>query len=571
MRPTKFVYVGVCGLLGCIEPRPDATPERLEIEPARISLTVVDGVPVIQPFRATLVDSDGVERDVTDETTFVLQDGRFGSWSADTLIVPGDVLGTTTVLAGHDGLQAHVDLTVYARELRYDDAPADASLRFDGAVLDPSCAPAVSYPADGVVMPANLGELEIQWADARDDLFEVSLATTYLDTRIYTRRGDLTSVYRKLAEADWTRLAAQREPITMRVSGIVEHAPKSVCRSAERALYVTDQPLAGGLYVASATGIERFETAQPMTDPTVMFSTATWDAMLTPLVGPLRSVCLGCALTRDGSRFAVATGGNGAVYDVASHALTSVQQAWDFATFTRGGTKLITSLGGDLRVITDDGTEVTTVTSPSGYAMFDPQLSPEGRLVASVLSSGYSATLGATIEVRPFFESAGTLGEPHAIMPIVPGTASYYPTWSPDGQWIAFTRASGFGTLQTRASIWIVRADGSTPPVQLTEEAPDLDMRARFAPTVLTSGGERMFYVLFESARAFGELPAGRTQLWAAPFYPDRPVLGTGLCTDIDVQTGACPTRAVTPAFRLPMQSIATDNRVMQWLPPIGA
>lgn len=571
MRPTKFVYVGVCGLLGCIEPRPDATPERLEIEPARISLTVVDGIPVLQPFRATLVDSDGVERDVTDETTFVLEDGRFGSWSADTLIVPGDVLGTTTVLAGHDGLQAHVDLTVYARELRYDDAPADASLRFDGAVLDPSCAPAVSYPADGVVMPANLGELEIQWADARDDLFEVSLATTYLDTRIYTRRGNLTSVYRKLAEADWTRLAAQHEPITMRVSGVVEHAPKSVCRSAERALYVTDQPLVGGLYVASATGIERFEIAQPMTDPTVMFSTATWDAMLTPLVGPLRSVCLGCALTRDGSRFAVATGGNGAVYDVASHALTSVQQAWDFATFTRGGTKLITSLGGDLRVITDDGTEVTTVASPSGYAMFDPQLSPEGRLVASVLSSGYSATLGATIEVRPFFESAGTLGEPHAIMPIVPGVASYYPTWSPDGQWIAFTRASGFGTLQTRASIWIVRADGSTPPVQLTDDAPDLDMRARFAPTVLSSGGERMFYVLFESARAFGELPAGRTQLWAAPFYPDRPVLGTGLCSDNDVQTGACPTRAVTPAFRLPMQSIATDNRVMQWLPPIGA
>lgn len=570
MRPTKFIYVGVCGLLGCVEPRPDATPERLEVEPARLSVTVVDGVPVIQQFHATVVDSDGVAHDVTDETTFVLQDGRFGSWSAGALTVRGNMLGTTTVLADHAGLQAHAELAVYARELRYDDAPEDASTRFDQAVLDPSCAPAVSYPADGVVLPANLGALEIQWADARDDLFEVSLATTYLETRLYTRRGQLPAVYRTLAEADWTQLAAQHEPIAMRVSGLVEHAPKSVCRGTERQLYVTDQGLLGGLYVASPASITQFDTARPMIAPTVLLTADSWDELLTPLVGPLWPTCLGCALTGDGSRFAVASGDTGVLYDVASHAVTSANQAWDFATFTHGGTKLITSLGGDLHLITDDGAEITAIASTPGYMTVDPQLSPDGRLLATVRLTDTSATLAATIEVRPFYEGTNAFGAPNDIMPLVPGVASYSPTWSPDGQWIAFTRASGLDTANPRASIWIVRADGLTPPVQLTDDAPALDVRARFAPIELTSGGERMFYVLFESDRAFGEQPAGRTQLWAEPFYPDRPVLGTGLCSAEDVKTGACPTRAVTPAFRLPMQSLATDNRVLAWLRPIG-
>ncbi len=571
MRPTKIFGIALCGLVGCIEPRPDATPVQLQLEPARLAMTVVDGVPVVQTFRATLIDSDGVARDVTAETAFALADRRAGSWSADTLSLGGDVLGPMQVTATYGALRAQADLTVFARDLRYVAAPVDAALTFERAMADTSCAPAISYPADGVVLPQNLGALDVQWADARDDLFEVSLATTYLETRIYTRRGSVPSAFARLAAEDWTRLAGQHESIELRVSGLVEDNPKLACRSLPRLLQVTEQPLVGGLYVMSAGGIARYDAAQPMLGAAPVVSPATWDAMMSPLVGPVPAACMGCALSRDGSRFAVASGTHAAIYEIASHTVTDPGQTWDSATFTAASSTLVTSRDGNLHVITDAGATLAKLEPASGYAMFDAQLSRDGHSLASVLSTGNAPTLGGTIEVRPFAAATISFGAAHAIMPLVPGVSAYAPAWSPDGQWIAFTRATGWGTLETKASIWIAKADGSTTPVQLTDDSPDLDVHARFAPLSLTTGGERMFYVTFESDRAFGELGTGTIQLWATPFYPDRPVLGTGLCTAAEAQTGACPTRAVAPAFRLPMQSVSTDNRLVQWLAPVGA
>lgn len=567
MRPTKLVTVVVLGVMGCVDPARDPAPVALVVEPAELSVTVIDGVPVVQAYTATAIDADGIERDVTGETTFALTDGAYGQWSASALRITGNALGPARVVAAHGDLRATAGLTVYARLDRRDyDVSADVAAQFERAAVDSSCAPAISYPEANVVLPRNLGDLDVQWTDARDDLFEVSLATSYLEVRLYTRQ-QAESGWTKLAANDWNRLAAQRESIELKVTGMVASDQKVACRSASQQVFVTDQAVAGSVFYANVEGIMRIDTAHPSVGTTPAIPAEMWEATIAPLVGTSALPCYSCLLSADGSRFAASSGTKSAIYDFAAGTVFAPTdgdnpQRWDFASFDPRGTKLVTSHAGILRLISDGGMLLAELEPPANTAWFDPQFSPDGRAIAYVASTGFSATTGASIVVRSFEADTNTFGVAQTIVPLVAGTANYYPAWSPDGEWVVFTRATGWGTLDTEAAIWIVKADGSEPPIQLTQPTASLDAHARISPMTMSMTGERMYYVVFESQRAFGTA-SGSSQLWAMPFYPDRNAPVNSLCTVGATCTG---TRgALEPAFRLPEQPLGTDNRLLQW------
>ncbi len=82
-----------------------------------------------------------------------------------------------------------------------------------------------------------------------------------------------------------------------------------------------------------------------------------------------------------------------------------------------------------------------------------------------------------------------------------PGTAAY-PSYSPDGRWIAYHRS-----LQGRRDIWIVPAAGG-PPVQFTSDAA-VDIHPAWSPD-----GRRIAFV---SERG------GRSRIWVAPVADGRP------------------------------------------------
>jgi Tol biopolymer transport system component len=87
----------------------------------------------------------------------------------------------------------------------------------------------------------------------------------------------------------------------------------------------------------------------------------------------------------------------------------------------------------------------------------DPRQSPDGkRLVMSVLTNLYVMDLPAG--------PAATNAKPHRL---APGSVhnSFKPTWSPDGQWIAYVTWSPEG----QGHIWKIPADGSGQPQQLTK------------------------------------------------------------------------------------------------------
>jgi hypothetical protein len=139
-----------------------------------------------------------------------------------------------------------------------------------------------------------------------------------------------------------------------------------------------------------------------------------------------------------------------------------------------------------------------------------------------------------------------------------PGYNLFYPSYSPDSEWIVYCRSTEDAYDDASAELYAIRADGSGSPILL--QAPNAaagltNSWARWAPFHQTAGlasadPEPLFWLTFSSKRTFGvRLPAGQPQLWMAPFFPQRVENGNGSA----------------PAFRLPFQSIETNNHIAQW------
>src|SRR4029079_13389770 len=106
-----------------------------------------------------------------------------------------------------------------------------------------------------------------------------------------------------------------------------------------------------------------------------------------------------------------------------------------------------------------------------------------------------------------------------------PGASASSRSWSPDGQWILFTRTTGNSYNDASAQIWIVKSDGSQPPIQLTSANLGTNLTnswARWAPFQQSFGStkEPVYYFTFSTVRPFGVRGTGGTQIWMAPFFP---------------------------------------------------
>jgi Tol biopolymer transport system component len=103
----------------------------------------------------------------------------------------------------------------------------------------------------------------------------------------------------------------------------------------------------------------------------------------------------------------------------------------------------------------------------------DPRQSPDGkRLVMSVLTNLYVMDLPATgaptgkprrLALSPGRSAVGEVSGQAAVT--LPTDNAFKPTWSPDGQWIAYVTWSPEG----KGHIWKIRGDGTGQPIQLTK------------------------------------------------------------------------------------------------------
>jgi hypothetical protein len=195
-----------------------------------------------------------------------------------------------------------------------------------------------------------------------------------------------------------------------------------------------------------------------------------------------------------------------------------------------------------------------------------PDLSPVGTQLVYV-----HATLSGTdvrfklgqIYVRSYSPSTHMFG-PERLL-VDGGVNNFFPTWSPDGNWIAFNRAPAedFSYDDNNTEAWVVKADGSQPPIPLAKANFSKGLTnsgVRWAPFPQTLGvsQEPIFWLTISSKRDFGTrlknsdtpLSSQRVQLWMTPFFPARAALGQD---------------PSLPVFRLPFQDLASSNHTAQW------
>jgi hypothetical protein len=213
----------VLAILGCGgKDGDDAIFDRIEVEPAQATLTVAIGGTASQTYQVFGVRGS-TRSEITDQCVMSVEP-TFGSASADTVTVNGRG-GKTTVNAVCPTGQGTAQLIILIKgDVVVDPAPPNAGEVFDTATpgTDPARMPAILYPLDKAVSPLNIPSIDMQWTAAGNDLFHVSLRSSYVEVDVYT-----TAIDAMLPAASWETIAntAAGESLAITVEGILAADP----------------------------------------------------------------------------------------------------------------------------------------------------------------------------------------------------------------------------------------------------------------------------------------------------------------------------------------------------------
>jgi hypothetical protein len=571
----RALLAGLCAsalALGCAshhhDPQADDSLATLSIDPPMSELLITNNAPASENFTATLTYPDGSKRDVTAETHFAI-DSSYGTFAQNTLSVT--TAGKTVAYAALVDKTASAQIIVRLKNTRVDPSlPPNAVDWFSGPE-DTSRASHVVYPPKDVVMPRNLGDFEIHWTDSNaNDVFELSLKSEFADVRVYVPGAN--GVPAAGAGAGWSAFLADEwlaavghEPtVAYQVRGVQSSNPVSVGTAGAELVTLSNEPMLGGLYYWAATassgayGIFRHDMSKP--------GLPAEQYMTTVQTG---NRCVAChVLSRDGTKMAVTyDGGNGAatLVDVATRTPQGGANAWNFGAFTPDGAQFLSVSNGTL-VVRNYADQTVLATMPASGWVTHPDLSADGKSLVYVHpgtapDSDWSFTAGQLF-TRTYDAATQTFGP--ELQLVSDGNNNYYPSFSPDGKWILFNRAVVGGSYNNGdASLWVIKADGSAPAVELAKSNAALGLTnswGRWAPFAQTIGqnGEQMYWVTVSSKRDFGVrlVGEGKPQIWMTPFFPSR------------AGAGQDPSIA---SFRLPFQNIDSNNHIAQWTEQVVA
>ncbi len=556
--------VAGCGPSGDDDSLDDAQAT-LTIDPPQTELLIENGVAAKANFTATLTYPNGETRDVTDTVRFSVDTG-YGMFSGHELTMTS--AGKTNVFAFLSDKTAQADVIARLKNIRVDPAvPASTADLFGTLPDDPTRAPTIVYPPADVVMPRNLGEFEVHWTDARNDVFEVSLKTEFADVRVIMPGTDgalPTSKWMEFLADEWQSAVGYEATVLYQVRGLSSTQPTAIGSTAPRLVKLSNEQMLGGLYYWAATaqgggayGIFRHDMGKPGQAAEEFYTTTTTSGR-----------CVAChVLSRDGSKMSITyDGGNGdaTIIDVASKSAQATQRGWNFGTFSSDGSKFLAVQNGVLTVL-DSATQATLGTMPAANRVSHPDMSADGTRIVYAMQTGTDVDWGFSggrLYTRTFDAATNTFGPEQML--VSDTNNNFYPSFSPDGQWVLFNRApTGNSYNNPNASLWVVKSDGTTPAVQLEIANAAMGLTnswGRWAPFAQTVGAtnEPMYWITVSSTRDFGVrlVNERRPQIWMAPFYPNR---------------ASSQQDPSAPAFRLPFQNIDSNNHIAQWTEQIVA
>lgn len=601
----------VVGLLLCAcgsspPAKPDATPTGLvevTVKPIDQVLLIDNAIPATSAYAAFGRYDDGRVEDVSDRAEFALANNALGSFVGADFTSTLSQGGRTRVVATVDGVQGDTGLTIKIQQ-RYPDPgsgglPADPAGPFEGPA-DPSRAPDVVYPNDGVLLPPNLRKLEVHFRPgAGNTLFEISFVNELTEIKVYARcsvplNGGCIytpdpTVWNWIAETN-----RGGSELAVRVRG-TDDAGTGVGTSSDIKLSFSVENIKGGIYYWKASG--GGESAVMRYDFGNLQQT-----IAEKFVGPDKAggKCVGChALSRDGTKLVASAGG----WDVEDSLLVDVETATRvatpaktaFASWNPDGTKYVgvfafTGTPTHNLMLIDGTSGVQTGTIDVGataaQSTSHPDWSPDGQNIVFV-RQGQAFEDG--VNNQRFYQGSiqmvtdqggGTFGAPVTLLPSQAGRNRYYPSFGPDGALLAFNEStcpSGSAHINCNAdsdptaTIFVMKPQPGATPIPLaranakgkTDTSDALtNSWPKWAPFEFQRTEEpntRLVWMTFSSTRKFGlrNLPTGGgvesatgTLLWMVAIDPDRAL------ADQDPSY---------PAFALPFQDFASSNHIAQW------
>jgi hypothetical protein len=222
-----------------------------------------------------------------------------------------------------------------------------------------------------------------------------------------------------------------------------------------------------------------------------------------------------------------------------------------FATISPDDTYLAAAWGGRLWLV-DRATGNYVADVDVGGDATQPDWSPDDSQL--VFATGKDdAPAGASIATVAH-TAGSTFGAVTTLVPAA-GQTNLFPSFSPDGRWIAYSRGQG-GHDDPKAQLWVVGKDGGTPVEliaanRVVNNTTTDGLHQNSLPTWAPSGD--LYWVAFNSMRTYGVVrDNGDQQIWVAAIDPAKLAAG-----------GADPS---FPAFRLQFQGLDEDNHRAYWV-----
>jgi hypothetical protein len=460
------------------------------------SLTVEKGVGAGTFLTARLPDGT----DVTATATWSVGDKAMGYFAQ-----PGNFAtpfplphgGPVNVSAQFMGIIGGTTIVIdyKANDIADKGASAQAATSFlGGPSTDGEETPQVLYPIDNVMLARNMNPpLTFQWKGSfKDALYRIHVVgshATYGETIVqdfYIGAGacatDLTMGSNKLlcsyqpdGKSVWPSIAlsASGGSATFTVAGTAGGG-QPVAESPTQTLNFSPEDVRGGLYYfsPSISGLKRTPFGASTAGDFINGSNSKY-------------VCAGChALSRDGKKLAATFfggDGTGGIVDAANPQNYLVKplagggqgvNRWNFATFSPDGKLLLTNWAGvltlrdgntaakkfDLSPALTGGKAVMPEWSPDGNSVVFVQIPPEGKLGkdfdnSNLVAGDWDLGNSGSIAVMKYDNDKGQFMTATPIVPSVMNSEyHYFPSWSPDSEWIVFATAKWPGSSPTAAA-----------------------------------------------------------------------------------------------------------------------
>lgn len=362
-----------------------------------------------------------------------------------------------------DGLRATTTLTIrYEREYFTTPTTEADRARFATLTTDAARQVLVRYPLADALVPQNVAAPDVQWEQGVvGDVFRVRLTKPHVAVTGYVSHIGGAFRYDWLVDASGWRALVESdtdEPITLRVDRATAGA---AIEGPARSLRVALGSLAGAVYYWDLRAGKILRIREEPTGP------VREDFLPTPprrATGD-RSRCVAChTVSRDGLQMAAELWegqGPSNVFDLGRDLTadpaptrfpvtdTAASPSWVYSSFNANSTRLIANrLGGLFLVNPATGATVPPVAGMlPGAGSVQPSWSPDGNTIAYVsefMGEGPTAFGSSNLSTIPVTAADSFGAATQRVMGASlmaqreGGRAIAYPTWTPDSRWLAF-------------------------------------------------------------------------------------------------------------------------------------